>query len=244
MPVAPPNAPGSAQKTNVTYTKGWPKGTPTWQKKILIEMAKAGQLYTVPPQILAIWEPYQHNFTTMHPGINTSGYGGYFGLGVGKPYPQGTLTKTQLLTPSVTSFKNQAQILASQFAYDVTSGQAKTLALAAKVETASGAVVNTIGNFLKTVFGGKTPITGKKITTPEHPFTPGHSVASAVGSLVSPITDIAGVIGKLSDLTFWKRVGIFLAGVALFALGGIILLNSDKSVRQAEGSAVKAAALT
>lgn len=241
-------APGQHQKVP-SYP--WPTGTPTWMKKALDTLWTHGQI-AIAPQIMAAIAKAESGFEVKGAGVNAQGYGGFFGLGATQHYPGGLVSSTTLMTAGEASFKTQAKLASDNLWTYVlnaspTAPSATTAIIAAVNHYVGGGGFK---NFSKTATSDAQVVWG---------VLNGHSAATAVNggggktaggvvpthllTIADPLSIIAKDIGYLHDLTFWKRVGIFLGGLALFAVGGIILLNSDKSVRSAEGSAAKAAAL-
>lgn len=95
----------------------WPQGTPQWMITLLDKLSGSGTLHGLPPQVLAAIASNESGFENAGAGINSSGYGGYFGLGVNQKYPGGTITQSVMLTNSPTSFTKQAQVASSEVAY-------------------------------------------------------------------------------------------------------------------------------
>lgn len=87
---------------------------PAWQVDTLNQLADAGLLYGVPPSVLAGID--QAESSGQGGAVNPEGFGGYFGLGSGTAYPGGTATPAILHGTDPTSFSDQAQIAASEFA--------------------------------------------------------------------------------------------------------------------------------
>ena len=92
---------------------------------ILDKMSSSNQLYGVPPQVLAAVASNESGYENAGAGVNSSGYGGYFGLGVGQPYPgggpnqgqAGSATRSLMLTNSPTSFQYQAKLSSAEIAW-------------------------------------------------------------------------------------------------------------------------------
>lgn len=91
-----------------------PLTIPTWEQADLGQLGAAGELSGVSPQILAAID--QAESSGQGGGINTSGYGGFFGLGAGQSYPAGTPSSALLSDPSQQSFDSQAVLASSEFA--------------------------------------------------------------------------------------------------------------------------------
>ena len=113
MTVAPKIASPVTRRVYVTKTTStstvWPSSIPTALKDELLKLTLANELHGLNPKVLAGIANVESNFT---PGLNGTGYGGYFGEG-SRTTGKGTLTTSQLLTKSVTSFSLQAKHAAS-----------------------------------------------------------------------------------------------------------------------------------
>lgn len=91
----------------------YPSGMPQDQQDILTQLSGSGGLEGINPAVLAEIDQWESDFETAGAGVNSSGYGGYFGLGTA-PYPGGTLTTADLNTSSDAEFTKQAHIAASE----------------------------------------------------------------------------------------------------------------------------------
>lgn len=89
---------------------------PAWQQQQLAQLSAAGQLSSVDPLYLALIDQAESSGEVAGAGVNSSGYGGYFGLGAGTQYPGGSVSRQVLLTNSPASFDQQAEVAASEFA--------------------------------------------------------------------------------------------------------------------------------
>lgn len=87
---------------------------PAWEMTALDALANAGDLSGLNPIILGAID--QAESSGSGGGINSSGYGGFFGLGANKKYPGGTTTTALLQGTDPGSFEAQAEIAASAFA--------------------------------------------------------------------------------------------------------------------------------
>lgn len=103
--------PGSSQ------TPAW-ANIPQWQIDELKKLQASNKLYGVIPQILAGIDLAESGGSGG--AINSSGYGGYYGLGVGDTYfsgqPGGPVTSNLLHGTDVSSFDVQTVIAAGEFA--------------------------------------------------------------------------------------------------------------------------------
>lgn len=87
---------------------------PAWQESDLETLSSSGQLYGLSPTVVGSID--QAESSGSGGGINSSGYGGWFGLGENSTYPGGTVTPALLSSTSESSFISQAKIAASEFA--------------------------------------------------------------------------------------------------------------------------------
>lgn len=75
---------------------------------------------------------------------------------------------------------------------------------------------------------------GSQVTGGEQKPTP---VTTALHTLEAPLADIETFITKLDDITFWRRVGIFIGGAALLVVGIALIVHGQKSSESGGGSA-------
>ena len=64
---------------------------------------------------------------------------------------------------------------------------------------------------------------------------------NATNSVIGGVTSVAGLIGKITNPTNLKNVGIFVAGLARAGTGLLIFFAQTKGAKTVEGAAVKAA---
>jgi hypothetical protein len=212
-------------------------GIPTWEAQQLAKLSAEGLLHGVPTLALASVAKNESGFEVAGPGINSSGYGGYFGLGAGSAYPGGTPSSSLLLTNSPASFDTQAEIASSLIA----AGAAK----------AGGSVVEGVNylNLGKTsgplgadasiyegYLGGKGPEQARGISTqmggPGGNAATGAQSAGTVGgqswalslqNVLNPTS--SGVLGTSSTIAEWgARLGLVAVGLILF-LGGLAVIG-------------------
>lgn len=90
-------------------------GAPAWQQSILNQLSAQGKLNGVNPAYLALIAKEESGFEAKGAGINSSHYGGFFGLRqIG--YSGGVLPASVLLSNSQASFSQQAQVASGIFA--------------------------------------------------------------------------------------------------------------------------------
>lgn len=87
---------------------------PGWELAQLNDLAAAGDLYGLPPIVPAAID--QAESSGQGGAINTSGYGGYFGLGANTSYPGGSTTTALLESTTPAAFDAQAELAASEYA--------------------------------------------------------------------------------------------------------------------------------
>lgn len=93
----------------------WPSGQPPWQVKDLQNLASSGQLSGVNPLVLAGIAQEESGFEVAGAGYNSSGYGGFYGLGT-SPYAGGNQESVaSLKDPSEASFLHQSITAAAAF---------------------------------------------------------------------------------------------------------------------------------
>lgn len=86
---------------------------PSWQIQQLNSLAESGQLSGVPPQVLALIAKAESG--GQGGSINSSGYGGFFGLAPNQNYSGNSVTTSQLQGTDVNSFSAQAITAAGLF---------------------------------------------------------------------------------------------------------------------------------
>lgn len=89
---------------------------PSWEIQSLDTLSAQGQLSGIDPNVLAVMSQEESGGEVAGAGINSSGYGGYFGLGAGKQYPGGAISSAEMEQNSPSSFVDQAKVAASAFA--------------------------------------------------------------------------------------------------------------------------------
>ena len=66
-------------------------------------------------------------------------------------------------------------------------------------------------------------------------------VAGATGGALSGLGAIGNVFGKLGDPTFWRRIGVFSGGAAIFTIGLVVFFVSSDTGKKTIAAAAKVA---
>ena len=87
-------------------------------------------------------------------------------------------------------------------------------------------------------------LTGSVVGLNNNPIVPltNTLVVDPAKAVVGGVTSVAGFIGKITNPSNLKNVGIFMAGMALTVTGLVILFSASKQGKAIEGTAIKAAA--
>ena len=152
-------------------------------------------------------------------------------------------TASQLLqpnaAPTIAALQNNAP--ASVFGASLASGAwgGASYANASTFPTLSSAIIQGSGENATTV--NPTGTLGQINNTLKN--VPGVAGSeTVVKDAVGGVTSVAGFIGKITNPSNLKNVGIFMAGMALTVTGLVILFSASKQGKAIEGTAIKAAA--
>jgi hypothetical protein len=204
---------------------------PGWESQQLDALASANKLYGVPPDILGAID--QAESSGSGGAINSSGYGGFFGLGAGGSYPAGTASAALLQDTSPAGFDTQAQLAASLFsqllqseggnpylaeaAYQI-GGNNPPSVLAAYAKTGEGPSVFAQAGIPASV-GAATSATGATAQTTS-------SVSGAVGQAAVGAIPAAGsalsIAGALTGS--WSKDALSIGLTIVFTLSGLGLI--------------------
>ncbi len=243
---SPGQVSGNESDTTDTSGETYASDLPSWETTDLTSLAQEGKLYGIDPYVIgALTQAEEHGIGGY---INSENYGGFFGLSDVASYPGGSPSAALLQDTSSSSFEQQAEITASQIAYN----QKSTSDLYAAVAKSWGGdasylpdygIPNTCNSGLTfpiNVGYGPPVVTGGKTTTNTGPqsfgaastlgkmliqldliLNPQHSI-QAPGTLESILTlGVADAAYGISDVAMIVATVIFRG---FFVLGFLALL--------------------
>jgi hypothetical protein len=202
---------------------------PSWEWSELQNLGSAGDLSGVNP--LAIGAIDQAESSGVGGGINSAGYGGFFGLGEDSTYPGGSPSPALLEATSTSAFDTQAEIAASAFNEYLTEAGGDPVAAEEIYQTGSASGPTEGSKILASLLGASSA---------------GGSSASSSGSASATLTglnlnplDLFGipqtVTGSVAS-SVWGEVGPFMVKAILVIAGlGIIgmgLYSATKTPRE------------
>jgi len=217
------DAPGGMGPPAPTTTLNWapiPSAQITW----LNNLSNAGKLWGIPPQILAVIDFAESGGETAGAGINSSGYGGYFGLGTGS-YPGGSVTAAQLNANNQASFEAQAQVAASEFASLLTKNGNNPVAAEQAYQTGSPTGTPSEGAKMMAQYtNGLSIKPGTGSASSSSTGSSSSSGASTTGcNPVGPNLPVVGQIFTTCSIARLEAVGLLVAGgIVLFIGVGLI----------------------
>lgn len=217
MAIATPTAGGKP------VTLAWPKGFDPNQQAQLEQLSQQGLLSNIPPQIIAYIQQAESSFGYNAGGvINSSGFGGYFGLAKSQKYPAGSTTPALLHDTSPTGYAQQAIIAASAFASYLNANNGDFIAAENTYQTgkASGSG-NGAGIFEQ--YGINPSDLG---VTPANPF-PGP--IGAIAGLATGGTSVPNVPNPITGVdSFFTALGngfgLGWGGILTIVLGGLMII--------------------
>ena len=212
---------------------------PAWQVDTLNALAAQGALYGVPPSVLAGID--QAESSGQGGAINSSGYGGFFGLGAGHTYPGGSPSSSLLETTTPGAFTAQAQIAASEFS-SLLAKQGGDIYAAEKAYQGGSSEGDTVLASLG-IPGGPGQAAGNPASTPAQTTSVVSAAAGTVaGALGLPWFGGSGSI--MQDVLHVVLIFVFVAaGIGLILLGaGRLFPGVTTTIASTAGTAVGAAA--
>ena len=107
---------GDESDTSDTSGQTYASDLPSWETTDLTSLAQEGKLYGIDPYVIgALTQAEEHGIGGY---INSENFGGFFGLSDVASYPGGSPSAALLQDTSLSSFEQQAEITASQIAYN------------------------------------------------------------------------------------------------------------------------------
>lgn len=219
---------------------------PAWQNQMLNSLAQQGQLSGVPPQVLA--SIVQAESSGKGGGINSAGYGGYFGLSPNTAYGPTKLSVSNATLQSTTpqAFAQQAIVAAAAFANLLHNAKGNVYAAEAAYQTGSysAGVTNGVKVFqgngvpsslsLTGVGGSSTPadLTGAALQSngaaPVTSSSAGLNWLQQYANLMSPAS--GGILGMFTNpaqafQVVIARAGTFLGGLLLALFGVLVIVG-------------------
>lgn len=212
----------------------WPSGIPPWQEADLQTLAASGQLSGVNPLILAGIDQAESTF--QGGGINSAGYGGFYGLGAGDKYPGGTSTAAMLSDPGESSFISQSKIAASEFASLLAGNAGNPIAAENQYQTGSAGNTSTAtegGGIVAAALGSGPASSGSVASSTSNPSSPSKDLNTTNYTL----TGLAGLLqsmdqllnptgpGLLTNITSLGSAGIGTVLTMIFARGAFVVAS-------------------
>jgi hypothetical protein len=200
----------------MTTVPGWPP-IPAWEQSDLESLGAQGELSGVNPEAIAVIDSAESSGEGG--GINSSGYGGFFGLGANKTYPGGATTSAMLSDPGEQSFDQQAVIAASAYnSYLTEAGgnpvTAEEIYQTGKATASPGEGASLMEQYLGTSSAGGSPSSST-------------TAATTAGLNLNPL-DLFG-IPQAGANALWSDVGPFLVKAILVITGlAVIVLGVSR----------------
>lgn len=187
---------------------------PTWETQQLDQLAAADLLSGVSPVYLSLID--QAESSGSGGGINSSGYGGFFGLGAGSSYPAGTPTPALLSDPSLESFDAQAVIAASSFAQGLSKTGGNAIAAEGIYQTGTLPSRPTEGQDVFASALGTSPATATDVV----------NLNPLQGGLLQQVPGLGSAVGGAVSSVVSAWVQPLLKGLlyVVFVVGGVVLV--------------------
>lgn len=213
----------------------YPSGQPAWQQQELDRLSAAGLLSGINPLVLSGIGQNESGWEVAGPGINSSGYGGFYGLGQNSSYSFGSSSFTEspgiLMDPGVSSFDQQSEAAAAEVAHLMQGSGSLQGALA---EYTGGGPTN--GDYTlavqylagesPTLSGASYPVTGGGGAAPAGGATPTATTAAFGGSL-NPANWPGELINAIKPWT--ARIILVIVALLLLKVGLDHLMDTDNT---------------
>jgi hypothetical protein len=230
----------------MTSASVYSAGEPQWESNELQQLAAAGKLNGVNPEILALISKWESGYEINGPGINSVGAGGYYGLKVGSTYPGmptgSAITTADLTTNNVAEFDYQSEVAAAEVKSLLDTYGSLDRALTVYVNGPNGnsysAEATDISNTFNqlgapSAIGGNTiNAVGAAAPTGSQEATPqGASAAGGVNPGLN-LTGPGGIITEILSAIPWTRILLVIIAVILLGIGIDKLFDESKSPAQ------------
>lgn len=224
-------------------TTAWPP-IPTWEQTDLDNLSSSGQLSGLDPVVLGVIDSAESSGSGG--GVNSEGYGGFFGLGESSEYPGGTTTPALLESSTSQSFEEQAVIAASAFNEYLTEAGGNPINAEEIYQSGSASGPTEGSKIMQEYLGG----TGATSGIPNASTSATLTGATTTALNANPF-DLFGIPQTVANSTagaVWNEVGPFavkailvMAGLGVMVLGTWKLANPGESVGKAVSNAGKSA---
>lgn len=214
----------------------YPSGMPAWQQQELNRLSQQGLLSGINPLVLAGIGANESGWEVQGSGINSSGYGGFYGLGQNSTYSFGgqsfTETPSLLMDPGVQSFDQQSEAAAAEVASLMQSSGSLQNALAAYTgggPTNGDYVLATqyLGGESPTLSGTSYPLTGGGGAAPAGGSGGTTATTAAFGGSLNPANWPGEVVNALKPWV--ARILLVIVALILLKVGLDHLMDTDKT---------------
>lgn len=215
---------------------------PAWQVDTLNTLAGENALFGVPPSVLAGID--QAESSGSGGAINSSGYGGYFGLGAGHTYPGGSPPASLLDSTTPQAFATQAQIAASEFSSLLASQGGDIYAAERAYQGGGNEGTNVFASL--GIPSGPGQATGTAGSTPAQLTSVGGDIYNAAGSVAGALglpwfPSLSSILKGVFHIAL--VISFVAAGIAMILLGAARLFPGvTTTITETAGTAAGAAA--
>lgn len=209
----------------------WPSGMPPWESAELTKLSAAGQLSGVNPLVLAGIGQNESGWEVKGAGINSSGYGGYYGLGQNSKYSYGgqsiQITPAIDSTNSLASFDVQSEAAALEVRSLLsTYGGDLNKALSAYVSGGPNDLGNQDYQDVISALGQAPAGGGPSGGT----LSPGGTILTSTGTNPNPTANLTGIAGLLQNMDkLLNPTGP--GGITGFLTGGTVTAVETMAIR-------------
>lgn len=199
---------------------------PSWEWTQLQQLASSGDLYGLNPIILGAMDQAESSGDPGSP--NSSGYGGYFGLGAGKTYPGGSIPGADMGTNTPAEFDAEAQVAASAFNSYLQEAGGNPITAEEIYQSGSASGPTEGSEILQNLLGGGSAGGGQ--SSPGIGTAPASNSSSGLNANPLDLFGIPQTIGGDAASAVWSDVGPFLVKAILVIAGlGIVMLAAYKA---------------